>query len=590
MDDSKDSVAIYPERNENSLPRLKQAIGIALMLVLVLSGRPASADERSFQIVEVNIDAHIDRHGDMHVVEEDTYLFDGQFNGIFIELGSAKSDGIVDFQAFEVSGQDQVPLTFELTSDGDNLHYRIYSSSVDESKTFRFAYTVKNVVQVYADTAELYWKFFDERNPSTLASVNIAIELPDGGERESIRAFGHGPSHGVVNVEDDGTVRYEISPLPAGQLLEARVLFPGASVPGSTRISDEAMLDAILKEEQNWAEGDAGEGNMSGGGALVLLLINLSVGIYIKWFRKFKPAWKGDYYRDLPGDVTPAVVGYLMSYRVKPRDLMATMADLARKKHVAIQVSEEGSGRKGKTDYRFRLSDDREDRLLPHESMLVDWFFRDVGTDNEVSLAELRRYAKSKANANAFTLRWSQWKKEVEQAAYSFGYIESQKRLFYILLFAGICQFFGFWFLAPENWKWLMFCAIPLFFLLPKRKRRTKQGQTEYAKWSAFKRFLRDYSRMASREPLAVHLWGHYFVYAISLNEAKRMIAVTRLQLSNSEQAHVIDYSYLYHYEHWSGPFEKSIHTAFVYSGSSGGGSFSSGGGGGGGGGGRGAF
>src|SRR5690606_30674848 len=122
---------------------------------------------------------------------------------------------------------------------------------------------------------------------------------------------------------------------------------------------------------------------------------------------------------------------------------------------------------------------------------LVDWFFGDLGVDDEVSLADLRRYAKSNANATAFTKRWNQWKKEVEQAAYSNGYFESQKRLFYLLLIAGGLQFFGLWFLAPENWNWLMFCAIPLFFLLPNRKRRTERGQSEYAKWSAFKRFLR---------------------------------------------------------------------------------------------------
>src|SRR5690606_28028364 len=101
--------------------------------------------------------------------------------------------------------------------------------------------------------------------------------------------------------------------------------------------------------------------------ALVLLMINLSAGIYFKYFRGFKPEWKGKYYRELPGDVTPAVVGYLVHDRVKPRDLMATMADLARKKHVAILESDTGGGKRGKKDYRFRLLDNREDNLLPHE-------------------------------------------------------------------------------------------------------------------------------------------------------------------------------------------------------------------------------
>src|SRR5690606_1493024 len=116
----------------------------------------------------------------MHVTEQDTYHFEGAFNGIIVELDDSKSDGIVDFQAFEVTEQGNLPLRFELTAVGSGLEYRVFSASSDETKVFRFTYTVKNVVQVYADTAELYWKFFDDRNQNTLETVTIAVELPDG--------------------------------------------------------------------------------------------------------------------------------------------------------------------------------------------------------------------------------------------------------------------------------------------------------------------------------------------------------------------------------------------------------------------------
>ncbi len=566
-----------------------RVVAVLFLLFLLLSVQPAYADERSFRIEEVDIHARVDSVGDMHVAEADTYRFDGAFNGIIVELDSSKSDGIDDFQAFEVSEHRDIPLRSELSSDGDRLEYKVYSPSQDESKVFRFTYTVKNVVQVYADTAELYWKFFDDRNPSELETVNIAVELPEGVGQEEVAAFGHGPLDGTVRVENGGMVRYQVSPLPSGELLEVRILFPRSTVPGSTRISADSMLDAIREEERNWAEST---GNGSVYGALALLIANLIAGIYVKFGRTYRPEWKGKYYRELPGDVTPAVVGYVMKYRVRPSELMATLADLVRKRYVALEKVKEGRGKHGRADYTFRLLDKGKGGLQPHETMLIDWFFGKIGSANKVSLSGIRQYAKSRKNAAVFTERWSQWKDEVEQTANRLGFIENQNGLRRIVQITMVAQFFGLWFLAPTHWNWLMFCAIPLLFFIPKGERRTRTGQTEYVKWSAFRRFLRDYSLMASREPLAVHLWEHYFVYAISLGEAKKMMAIARLKIPDAKQVDpVLDDTFYYHSDDWIRSFQRAVQSA-NRSGSSGDsdGSFSSGGGGGGGGGGRGAF
>src|SRR5690606_38726654 len=107
-----------------------------------------------------------------------------------------------------------------------------------------------NIVQVYADTAVLYWKFFDHTNPSPLGAVQINLEFPEGADQEEITAFGHGPLNGIIERTDTGGVRYQVSPLPAESLLEVRILFPGSYVPDSARISSEYMLDHILEEEQ----------------------------------------------------------------------------------------------------------------------------------------------------------------------------------------------------------------------------------------------------------------------------------------------------------------------------------------------------
>ncbi|OXS59315.1 hypothetical protein B1A99_11885 [Cohnella sp. CIP 111063] len=584
--------------------------GLFYSLLLPLLAQPARAEDRSFEISEVEIHASIDRDGNMQVTELDTYHFNGAFNGVLVDLNSSGSDGIEGFQAFEEAGQQSIPLEFEQTADGEKLNYKVYAKSENETKVFRYTYTVKNVVQVYADTSELYWKFFDETNPSDLGKVRIRVELPEGAERERVQAFGHGPASGTLDIEDRGVVRFEMSPLPSGEMLEVRVLFPVSYVPGSAKVSPEAMLERILEEERRWADPHADRyedeinpySDPSLYGALVLLIANLVGGtlVYRKYAAKYKPDWKGKYYRELPGDVTPAVVSYLMNYRVASRDLIATLMDLVRKRCVSMQAVEPDEGsrsvfrfRRKKPDYLFRLGV-YASKLSPHENLLIRWFFRKIGRSGKVWLSDIREQAEEKEDAAAFVKQWTEWKGAVAKAADP--YIETRRPgVRRSILGVALLQFFGFLFLAPEDWKWLMFCAIPLCFFMPPKRRRSQMGQTEFAKWKAFKRFLRDYSRIASREPMAVHLWEHYFVYAISLGEAKRMIAITRVNIPEevSDQG-IMGIGTGYYYADWTHSFDQAVSaaakTANSSSDSSDGGFFSGGGGGGGGGGGRGAF
>src|SRR5690606_6480521 len=91
------------------------------------------------------------------------------------------------------------------------------------------------------------------------------------------------------------------------------------------------------------------------------------------------------------------------------------------------------------------------------------------------------------------------------------------------------------WWLIGD-FDYILLCPLPLLLFRMKSELRTRIGQTEYAKWKAFKRFLNDYSRMASREPLAVHLWDHYFVYAIPLGVAKKMENIGQISMPGMNQ------------------------------------------------------
>ncbi|OMF38732.1 hypothetical protein BK133_00545 [Paenibacillus sp. FSL H8-0548] len=582
------------------MPIGSKVFGILLSLFFLLSVSPASAEERSFEIGKVDIHAIIDSDGNMQITERDTYRFDGAFNGILVDLNTTGSDGIEQFKAYEVSERGNVPLEFEQSGDGASLQYKVYSNSVDTTKVFQISYIVKNVVQVYADTAELYWKFFDETNANALGMMNIEIELPVGVMKDEVTTFGHGPLDGSIQVEDDRWVLFQVDSLPANQMLETRVLFPTDTVLGSKRISDEPMLDKILEEERKWRSDDANlesSNDYTVPGALLLLLANLAAGftIYIRYRKKPKSDWKGDYYRELPTDASPAVVSFLLNYRIEPRDLMATLLDFVRRKYVTMEKLSSPKIGDGKHDYSFKWMRKNTDGLLPHETMLLEWFFEEIGENDRVTFSEIRFEASLRQN---FPGKWGEWKKKVENVVIERQYMRINSGIYRWVILAFLLQFFGFMFLATDDWRWLLICSFPLPFFKPKRYQRTKLGQTEYEKWKAFDRFLRAYSRIEKRDAMEVHLWDHYFVYAIPLGAAKKMIKDTRVKILNKADRNYVDTT-LYHstaileFDHLTKLFKETVaesEKSVSSSSSDSGGWFSSGGGDGGGGGGRGAF
>ncbi len=578
---------------------VSKALTLLLALFLFLSLQTANAEDRSFQIEEVNIHAVIDTDGSMHVTETDTYEFNGVFNGILVDLDTSGSDGIVDFQPYEVSDQEYIPLEYEEIIDGNSIQYKIYSASEDETKVFEFTYSLMNVVQVYEDTAELYWKFFDDRNENTLGTVQIDVEFPDGAEQEVIKAFGHGPLEGVIERLDESIVRFQMSPLPAYKMFEVRLLFPDSYVPDSMKINSEPMLEQILEEEENWTyPNDDDFMTIVFIIFFALLLVHLLVGalIYNKFGKPYKPDWKHKYYRELPGDVSPAVVSYLMKRHNDTGDLMATLLDLVRKKYVSMQVVKSPDP-KEEDDYSFQLKNTNKDGLLlPHERMLINWFFGKTGRSGKVSLSIIREQAENKKSAEAFYDKWTKWQEEVMDSVNRLNYFEERpknKKIYAWFVIVVVLQALGIGWLTGGSLLFLY--PLPLLlFRMRSEEFRTQSGQTEYAKWKSFKRFMRDYSRMASREPLAVHLWEHYFVYAIPLGVAKKMEAIGRIHMPgmNQEDSVLADTIYYMQLDHWTSSFDKMISEGSPAGSSSGdsGGSFSSGGGGGGGGGGRGAF
>lgn len=69
------------------------------------------------------------------------------------------------------------------------------------------------------------------------------------------------------------------------------------------------------------------------------------------------------------------------------------------------------------------------------------------------------------------------------------------------------------------------FLGIPLIVFSVAVNRPSKEKEEAYSRWKAFKKFLVDYSNLEEAKLASIHLWEHYFVYAIALGVAEKVAA-----------------------------------------------------------------
>jgi len=595
------------------IARKKYMILLCILIILSSLSIFVMSAERSFKITDYNAQVKILDNGDISVKEYFSYTFDGSFNGIIRSIGTKGSDGLNYFKAFEYYPMEK-ELEITQSKEGDMLTYRIYDKSMNENKVFLLEYQLRNVATLYNDTAEFYWKFFDKTNTSPIGHIQIELEFSDKVLPENLKAFGHGPSNGIVSIGENGKVIYEVDRLSAGEMVEARVLFPNELVQESTRIVKEDKFTKIMEEEASYAKKTKRENSINMFGFLLAPLIFIFniffiIRVYYKYDKELKPDVNFDYYRELPSNISPAALSKLMSIQgVSTRDILATLMDLVRKKY--LKVEEVSVGRR--KSYQFTRLEMETDKLKKHEEHLIHWLFYSIGDGKSVTLKEIKDYAKASLSQSSFRLNYKKWIKKVGDEFKKYHYFGQSKEsikvtlkvilveLVIILLVAlsGILlggQWFAFF---PA--MFVVFFTGPILVIYGSiLRKKTRLGINEYEKWRAFKRFLLHFSNMKDYEIPSIAVWEHYLVYAISLGVANKVISRLRVVLSD-QQLSFRNSTYLYAMTDRNGQvntrmfssFSKSFKSAFVTASpsSGGGGGFSSGGGGGGGGGGAGAF
>lgn len=536
------------------------------IVVLLLLFTVTSVYARSVAVELVNIEAEVNADGSMDVVENYMVDFEGQWNGMFRWIHLRNNMEITNIRVEEDGrplernpGTDYGPPgTFFIRDEGNRVFVDWSLDAINTVRTYTFRYQVENAVFIHNDVAELYYQFIGDEWEIPFDHVRVTLTLPEGADMDEIRAWGHGPLSGEVTILSSTQVQWQVAPLASNTMLEGRVVMPLALVPQGTNETGREALPEILDEEEAWAR-QANRIRLLARIEIVLaplIVLGSAVLFYLKrrrFKRAYTPQFQGDYYRELPAEYTPAVLGQLWNKeKDNPEIVMATILDLARRKYLMIQEfvpEKKGFFRRGRDkDYALISQGKPLNELKDYEKKLLELLFQDVGMTLEttegaqVSLGDLEDYTKSKKNRLHFASQYRDFCTKVGLDASRQRFFERASGKFVILNGVLLLGMVGLGIAVIALFRrYILGAGLVIggalgIVMMAGLRRYSRQGQEDYLKWKAFRQFLTDFSAMDQHEIPSLAIWEHYLVYAVPLGVAKEVIQQLQLVFPNMEQ------------------------------------------------------
>ena len=148
---------------------------------------------------------------------------------------------------------------------GDKLKYTVTNKSAGPTVTmfnenisgdsgFVLCYTLKDLVLVHNDVAELYYNFIPSGFEETIRDVTVNVNLPR--IDDTLRVWAHGAIYGDVKKLNNDNYSYlnaTIGTIYPGEVLNVRMTFDKNIVNESTRITNKDALDDIIASETKLA-------------------------------------------------------------------------------------------------------------------------------------------------------------------------------------------------------------------------------------------------------------------------------------------------------------------------------------------------
>jgi uncharacterized membrane protein len=515
------------------------------------------AVEKDYHFPEVTIDATVLPNGDLQLEEIRTFDFrNGPFTYAYFNVDDPL-DRVRDFTIAErLDDGTEVPV--EPDSAGHSIVTEGFQSqwsyeAEDETRTWVFRYRVACAVDVYSDTAHLYWQFigtgWDKRTDHAEITVHLpgrqggdpAIRqqeceedpsIPDLGkaplERGDVRAFGHGPLNGEVTFVDPQTIRYEVRDVPPLSYVEGSILFPTDAVPTAVS-TGEPGLRRILDREALWAEqANALRARHDAERRWVVILLvavplALAGLVLLARYRDRVPGVPR-ILEEPPEDdpVEGAVLWSAWEGRLSPQNAYrAQVLRLARLG--AIELRADGRVTDPEDVKILRRTDALDLPTETDQDFMWLMFGRGERALEEISVKHPKRRSGS---ASTFSTWWMGVRMKsggmVRRIQKGDARLESVLAAVIAVGAAGYGVWTAIWGLGGAiGWSLIPVSAASLVVALRMIPARLGlEDRTRVKRLEAFRRYLRDFSDLPNAPALAVVIWEHYLEWAVALGVA----------------------------------------------------------------------
>ena len=574
---------------------MKKFRGLFFLLAFLLLPILVYADGTTYYYIEANVLSN----GDMQVKE--VRLMNGSYNGYLVSLkyknsslknftgdlndfdgsGIYNSSGLQNIKVYDATvTKDKYKIIneFRQVSSAKKGDYGVYTKSEKDggadltaylpssyNRAILITYTLRDVVVVHNDIAEIAWDFIGNDYQETINNLLIKINLPN--DSRELRVFSHGPLNGENRIIDSKSVEVKYDFLNSHNAVDARVVFDKSIVPTAIKMSGVNGLDNILsvekaradkanKERKRARELEKEREKQSSIYRAMLIawffgLIVLVYRFYKKYDREFEAEFKAKYLRDFPSEYLPTTVSYLMSKKINNNSFGACVLDLIRKKALILEKITTGSS--NKNDYKLIANDNFDlSTLAPNEKILYDLLMKMGNNRKCVTLKQIKTYTTKYSDASTFMTDYNLWRSESLEFAKEEEIFEESipgkpKYILYAVLFF-IMLFFGtIMGLDIQSCYWVIPFDIGALIYFLSATKRTKKGNEEYHKWKALKRFLKDFGRLNEKDLPEVVLWEKYLVYATVFGIATKVQKAMKINLDklNYTDSDLI-FTYLY--------------------------------------------
>lgn len=416
---------------------------LPIMATFIASDKVFAKDE--LYVTDWVVEAEILENGDLKITEDISYEFNDKFSGVYRDLYLNKTSGITDISVQEIKGdRHEEYARANKAKNGDSgvytikeskkkIQVKIYSPSDNDIKTFRYSYTVKNVVVRYNDTAELYYKFVGKDNETAAGKLLINIYLPKGGSYDKVKLYAHGPSNGWISKIDNRHYQLIVEGLPERTYVEGRVLFPTELVSLSENIKQEDRYESIIAEERAILIKQIKYAERKDAFYKRYIIINFFAFIiavliiaYALIKCKRSPGKNPDgAVIDLEQECSPAMASLITHNFGGINVVFASILDLFRKGYISLDKEQDELSVYDNKAFIIKKQKEADSQLLGHEKYLMEWLFFRIGSGKEVSTRDIEGYGDK--NKQKLLQEYSDWRKSVKADAEKMGYYDKSK-------------------------------------------------------------------------------------------------------------------------------------------------------------------